>query len=926
MIVVKKLICVFVVLAMAFFAVGCSEQENTTEESVQSTLVTYEDIDDTTKQLLTDYMDKINLILELNWGNEYANELRYEAEEFKKVLEILYEDSTGQPFPQENGRAQMETYLDIASQYFKLNSGYLRHMLSMYTYDFATDTVQVAPDVDADGILTIRDICQKDGVYEINFSRKYETYDRETDSYKLGKITGGQLKVELNEDGSCVFISNHIYNTEYNILPGQRWETYMSLRTYALGDILNYSWNEENEGSLFVDDNYKAIQYSVEKMYRLYNIGDFPSTEEDVITRYVNYATKFFNFGKDMFYEALGVSGAKDAYPECDYVTDDNHFILFKSMRSEGDYVYVEYTNGIRSYDSHTGRYHLLDAVNSTLVYKRIKADQRLKAVANINAYYDVQDKERYQDYLELLAPALETEWDETAYNELTNDTQLMKVVLQNIYLNQNWKNKADDNKYSLTQYEYATEKFFVFGMDGLTAMLEKDETYDAENQLLQTAVNIYEDADVNIVDVEYEDGYRIVNYSKNGKNGMLTVKVYPDGREKIAANTFGTRRLTLRELESINEYYRNTKQWQYILWHKFDSPQNIDINSIVNKLPAENELTYANYYEIKLRKEAGVELDYYRLEKGLEEYGRVSAKTVEKLLKDTMNITVDDIAQKANYSEKYATFYKTDNYGTFVTHQFIDGYVKDNIVTVYAQGVCLTLEKVEGKYYIKSLTSTGEKEIKDIYAENGISTETQYLARDEYIAYDLSKADIYNNAMYEYNEFLAGRRKVDGYKLSPREWEGDSLSPVVGYSLFDMNSDGVPELILAIPYNVYEVYSYDSEKGVVKWDVKFSGGMSTRSVICTDGIAGFHHVSTGANCGFYRYDAEGNCIEIMEFDWYEPYDEYDFNGRKVTKEEFEKLSDPWLDRFDNENHIEFNSYLKEVEYWETYAEVLQGQ
>ena len=41
---------------------------------------------------------------------------------------------------------------------------------------------------------------------------------------------------------------------------------------------------------------------------------------------------------------------------------------------------------------------------------------------------------------------------------------------------------------------------------------------------------------------------------------------------------------------------------------------------------------------------------------------------------------------------------------------------------------------------------------------------------------------------------------------------------------------------------------------------------------------------------------------------------------------EFEKLSDPWLDRFDNENHIEFNSYLKEVEYWETYAEVLQGQ
>ena len=83
--------------------------------------------------------------------------------------------------------------------------------------------------------------------------------------------------------------------------------------------------------------------------------------------------------------------------------------------------------------------------------------------------------------------------------------------------------------------------------------------------------------------------------------------------------------RLTLNQVERINEYYRNNPQWQYVLKGRFDSPEKIDVTDIVNSLSAESMLTYNCYYEVKMRKEAGISLDYDRLEKGLEEHGRIS-------------------------------------------------------------------------------------------------------------------------------------------------------------------------------------------------------------------------------------------------------------------------------------------------------------
>ena len=60
-----------------------------------------------------------------------------------------------------------------------------------------------------------------------------------------------------------------------------------------------------------------------------------------------------------------------------------------------------------------------------------------------------------------------------------------------------------------------------------------------------------------------------------------------------------------------------------------------------------------------------------------------------------------------------------------------------------------------------------------------------------------------------------------------------------------------------------------------------------------------------------------------MSFEWYEPQNHFKFNGRMVTKEEFERLTDPWLDKFDNPADIDMKSYLLEKEYWEIYADKL---
>ena len=140
----KKFIAVFILLIMVLVTAGCGEAGSEAQAEKQPVVLEYKDIDPETIQLLESYMQKINLILELGWNGSYADELRYEKEEFKKVLEILYEDKTGQPFPQENDIARLDTYLDTADWFFRLDRGYLCRMLSVYEYDFATDTVTTA--------------------------------------------------------------------------------------------------------------------------------------------------------------------------------------------------------------------------------------------------------------------------------------------------------------------------------------------------------------------------------------------------------------------------------------------------------------------------------------------------------------------------------------------------------------------------------------------------------------------------------------------------------------------------------------------------------------------------------------------------------------------------------------------------------------
>lgn len=389
----------------------------------------------------------------------------------------------------------------------------------------------------------------------------------------------------------------------------------------------------------------------------------------------------------------------------------------------------------------------------------------------------------------------------------------------------------------------------------------------------------------------------------------------------------YGDRRLTLQEIEKINEYSRNNVNWQYIFRADFATPQEVEIGALLNVMPAESMLTYNCYYEIKMRKQAGIDLDYYRLEKGLEEYGRVSPQTINSLLLDTINIPLSQAVNRNEfYSEAYDCYYKTRYYEPFPLYQFIDGYIDGDTVVLYDERNCVTLKKQNDKYYIYSNVQLDANYTVDIYRENGISTDTQYFVRDVYFEPQQGKTARYNNALKTYNDFLSGAIEVNGNICEPEkwvEWYDGAETSISDYGLFDLNSDGIPELILYVPYNHYEVYSHDGNRNgtMTEWEVKFDGGMNGPGKIFSDGTAGSGRTSTGASYGFYKYDKNGNCNLIMYFSWYEPWNEYNFNDTQVSKEEFEKLTDPWLDKFDHPADTGAKTYFLEKEYWEIYAD-----
>jgi len=919
----KKFIAVFILLIMALVIAGCGEAGSEAQAENQPVVLEYKDIDPETIQLLESYMQKINLILELGWNDTNLGEVRFEADEFKRVLEILYEYKTGQLFPQKNSMADVQSYIDISSQYFNFDEGYLRRVLSAYMYDFATDSVYTAGNIDTSAVLNIKDICQKDDIYEITYSRKYETYNEDKDSYSYTSISKGVLTVRLDNNGDCKFISNKLETSEYKKITDNLMRYYIRPRLYAMTDMLNYSWDEEGKGSLYFDTNAQVIQYTVEKLYELYTSEKFPHGQSGgELNKYIDLANKYFDFDRDFLKSQLDYISTLTGNMPLSYYTPTGNFVVLKSVESTEDGYNIKYLNGIRSFDNHIGSYQLLDCVESTLVLKLNNG--KLKAVANKNAYYDVQDTARYRDYLSLLNPALEYNLDNTADNPLTNSPDIMKCVLQNIILNDNLlTNHSAEDKFRITEYRYAAEKMFCFGSAGFEHMLKKDSTYDSDLQVFSAANNTDNTVVATVVGVDYQKDCIIVKYLKNGRNGCLYIKKDADGNEKVEKNIYG--RLTLQELEQINEYYRNTPRWQYVLEKLFESPEKINITNVFRSMPTESWLTYDCYYEVHMRKKNGVELDYDRLERGLEEYGRVSAQSVDSVLKETMNISLSQVENPyVDYSPEYSCYYKSKEYSAYPSCQFIDGYIVGDTVLVYDDYWCLTLKKTDDKYYIYSFTRNEETHTTDMYAENGISTEIQLFTRDVYLEQEPGKSAVYNNAIKAYNDFLLGKLEVEDYKCKPEEWlevfKGWNM-PLGSYGLFDMNHDGIPELITSVPY-WYDIYSYKSG-AITKWGNVFNNGMNGPNRIFPDGTAGTGHISTGAWYDFYRFNADGSSTNIMSFDWYEPQNHFKFNGRMVTKEEFERLTDPWLDKFDNPADIDMKSYLLEKEYWEIYADKL---
>ncbi|MBQ5326426.1 MAG: hypothetical protein J6K80_04385, partial [Oscillospiraceae bacterium] len=185
-------------------------------------------------------------------------------------------------------------------------------------------------------------------------------------------------------------------------------------------------------------------------------------------------------------------------------------------------------------------------------------------------------------------------------------------------------------------------------------------------------------------------------------------------------------------------------------------------------------------------------------------------------------------------------------------------------------------------------------------------------------------KSATYKNAINAYNDFLSGKIAVNDEKYDPDFWVGNSggYGPVSSYGVMDLNKDNIPELIVYNRSFMYDVYSYKNGS-IIQWNVPFYGGMNGPDVIFTDGMVASGHISTGAWYDFWRFNADGSYTNIMSFDWYEPQNHFKFNDRMVTKEEFERLTDPWLDKIKKYPMVETVPYFQTKEYWEIYTDKL---
>ena len=206
--------------------------------------------------------------------------------------------------------------------------------------------------------------------------------------------------------------------------------------------------------------------------------------------------------------------------------------------------------------------------------------------------------------------------------------------------------------------------------------------------------------------------------------------------------------------------------------------------------------------------------------------------------------------------------------------------------------------------------TSSSAESSSESVSVSDVSSENPYLSSavnlvdpaKEYFKTDPSKGEAYNAAITAYNAVLRGTEESFNSGLY-------GLYDINSFALFDMNGNGVPEL-LTRSLNGYYIDSYQDGK-MADW---FSyGTQGDRVSFLENGAMFCEHSSTGISYRYYTFDQNGNKSEVTFFDPDNDVFSYDFNGQEVSKAEWDKLTKKYFDLAKKPASIEWYDYAGNI-------------
>lgn len=200
-----------------------------------------------------------------------------------------------------------------------------------------------------------------------------------------------------------------------------------------------------------------------------------------------------------------------------------------------------------------------------------------------------------------------------------------------------------------------------------------------------------------------------------------------------------------------------------------------------------------------------------------------------------------------------------------------------------------------------------------------------------EFLKTDPSKGEDYNAVIKAYNEFLRGNIDA-GYKDDNDNNRTRNINTLIGdnrvvygndepwksvfnYALFDMNGNGIPELLIydgvfTIGFTYY-IYTY-AEDNIV-FLLEASGWSQHGGITVLENGAIFTtHVTTGGWYVYYTLDMNDNVSELKFESPGIPDYPYYFNEKEVSEEEWHILTEEYFKLAEKRASIEGQDYWAE--------------